>query len=66
MEAVVTIKFELNQNEIDDFMFNQKGYEVFTKEDLERELKGLTLNQLKYLAYFDDEEKEITIKGALK
>ncbi len=66
MEARITIKFELNQSEIDDFMFNQKGYEVFTKEDLERELKGLTLNQLKYLAYFDDEEKEITIKGALK
>ena len=66
MEAIITIKFELNQSEIDDFMFNQKGYEIFTKEDLERELKGLNLNQLKYIAYFDDDEKEIEVKGELK
>ena len=66
MEAIITIKFELNQSEIDDFMFNQKGYEIFTKEDLERELKGLNLNQLKYIAYFDNDEKEIEVKGELK
>lgn len=66
MEAIITIKFELNQSEIDDFMFNKKGYEIFTKEDLERELKGLNLNQLKYIAYFDDDEKEIEVKGELK
>lgn len=66
MGAEITIKIEMNEKELYEFMVERKGYEVYTREDIERELKHLSFNELKYLAYVDESEKEIKITGEIK
>jgi hypothetical protein len=61
MKATVKILFEFDETEIEVLM-QRKGYEDFTKEDLSYELAKLDIEDLKYLSFYDTDDKEIIIE----